>query len=107
VRNLSARRRYFAELVSIGFITEDEAQEAERLSRILEEKARQRANTPPAPVTFDGFRISIEVQQAASEIIEEGYRHLARERHPDKGGSTEGMQDVNVAAAWLRKRIRG
>jgi len=95
-------------------LTEEEQAEIDRLgeeakretSRWREEAERRRASAPPPTIISEGFRITTEVQQAASEIIKAGHRQLAAERHPDKGGSTEGMQDLNVAAAWLRNLIR-
>ncbi len=86
--------------------TDTEIQEGERLWRILEEKRRERASAPPPTIISEGFRITAEVQQAASEIIKAGHRQLAAKRHPDMGGSTEAMQDLNVAATWLRNLIQ-
>jgi len=39
---------------------------------------------------------------AATEIIKQGARVLTRTRHPDAGGSTQAMAEVNNAAELLR-----
>ena len=52
-------------------------------------------------ILFDG-----DVQSAALQIVSTGYRHLAREHHPDVGGATGTMQSLNAAQEWLRRTIR-
>lgn len=42
------------------------------------------------------------VVSAAQKIVACGYRRLALQRHPDKGGETEQMTNLNLAAEWLR-----
>lgn len=34
------------------------------------------------------------------------YRQRAKALHPDHGGSTEAMRELNAAWAWLRRRLR-
>ncbi len=41
----------------------------------------------------------------ALEIVKRGYRSLALEAHPDKGGDPEEMKAVNAAATWLRGTV--
>lgn len=41
-------------------------------------------------------------QAAVLAVIQAGYRALARQHHPDHGGSTTTMQKVNAATHWLR-----
>ncbi len=41
----------------------------------------------------------------ALEIVSKGFRLLAVQLHPDKGGSTEAMQRLNSAADWLRATV--
>lgn len=36
-------------------------------------------------------------------LVGAGLRALARKHHPDVGGDTATMQEVNAAAAWLRQ----
>lgn len=40
------------------------------------------------------------------QIINSGYRTLARAAHPDAGGRTIDMQALNNAVAWLRAAVR-
>ena len=47
------------------------------------------------------------VTSIAAEIITRGYRAVAREHHPDVGGSHEGMIAASAAADWLRAQLRG
>jgi hypothetical protein len=42
------------------------------------------------------------VVKDARELISAGLRALALKRHPDHGGSQEGMQRLNAAAEWLK-----
>jgi hypothetical protein len=46
------------------------------------------------------------VRDAGDAIVSAGYRVLAARHHPDHGGQTAAMQDVNAAAAWLRRQLR-
>jgi hypothetical protein len=43
----------------------------------------------------------------AHEIVERGFRHRARERHPDHGGDHRRMIELNTAIAVLRAVIGG
>jgi hypothetical protein len=40
------------------------------------------------------------------EIVAAGYRALAKERHPDAGGSHESMAELNRAAEALKGKSR-
>jgi len=44
--------------------------------------------------------------EMVKSIIDAGYRALALKYHPDKGGSTTQMQDLNNSVEWLRVQIR-
>jgi hypothetical protein len=44
-------------------------------------------------------------QKLALKIIELGYKALAKELHPDKGGSTDAMSRLTRARDHLRKSI--
>jgi curved DNA-binding protein CbpA len=39
------------------------------------------------------------------ELLAAGYRKLAMENHPDHGGDTKAMQEINEAVARLRKKL--
>lgn len=47
-----------------------------------------------------------DLDQWTKEIISAGYRALAQKHHPDHGGSTEAMQEINRAAERLREAAR-
>ena len=71
------------------------------MSRRLE---RARRNTFRwTPLTYSRCP-SEDVRKAAQELIECGYRALARKLHPDAGGTTESMQELNAAVTWLREK---
>lgn len=44
---------------------------------------------------------------AMERIIQAGYRTLALQNHPDKGGNTAAMQEINFAHDRLKSIIRG
>lgn len=44
-----------------------------------------------------------DARQWACAIVDAGYRALARRHHPDVGGDTARMQQINAAAEWLRQ----
>jgi len=41
----------------------------------------------------------------ALEVVKAGYRTMSKQNHPDVGGNHEYQARLNVAVAWLRKRI--
>ena len=55
----------------------------------------------------------LERRQAAEEaelpiikqLVQAGYRELAKRYHPDTGGDTAKMQEVNAAYEWVRSRL--
>ncbi len=51
-------------------------------------------------------RTTADTRRLAEAIITAGYRTLALEHHPDRGGATSTMQAVNAAASWLRQAVR-
>jgi hypothetical protein len=53
----------------------------------------------------DHFRVLHLRETAPVELIEASYRVLARLHHPDRGGTTEAMQQINGAYAALRERV--
>lgn len=86
---------YLTWLLSLGA----ELREPLRSAVMAEWQARQR---PMA-----GMRAIPEpVVSAAREIVTVGYRKLALERHPDKGGDGGKMTALNLAAETLRGWLR-
>ena len=65
---------------------------------------RTRGVTPTRPTGKNHFRVLHLRETAPVELIEGAYRILARLNHPDAGGSTEVMQELNGAYAALRER---
>ena len=55
--------------------------------------------SPPPPKTPVNWGI-------AEEIVEAGFKTLAKRHHPDSGGDLEKMKAVNVAADWLRAQLQ-
>jgi hypothetical protein len=52
-------------------------------------------------------RLPDEVQRVASELIDAGYRGLAKKFHPDAGGSHDAMILLSEAREWLSQQVRG
>jgi len=46
-------------------------------------------------------------EDVSLEVAEAAYRALARQRHPDAGGSNEAMQELNHAIEEIRRLRRG
>jgi hypothetical protein len=71
---------------------------------IEEELAARRAERDtgtPRPLA----ELSPDCRRVAQAIVRKGYRLLASELHPDHGGSTEGMRDLNAAHAVLKRLV--
>ena len=50
--------------------------------------------------------MNAEVRTMAGKIITTGYRSLAQDNHPDRGGTAHKMTVVNLAAEALRRCVR-
>jgi hypothetical protein len=61
-------------------------------------------NRPRQREKIDGNE-GIETKDDMNAIIMAGYRKLALENHPDRGGSTTKMQQINRAMERLRKKL--
>jgi hypothetical protein len=48
-----------------------------------------------------------ELRATAAAIVSRGYRALSRERHPDAGGTHDGMVEVTAAREALDRMIGG
>jgi hypothetical protein len=86
--------------------------EAEAIEQLLayfpdaEIPTRRRSGSgPKADRCTDHFRVLHLRETAPVELIEASYRVLARLHHPDHGGATETMQQINGAYAALRERV--
>jgi putative quorum-sensing-regulated virulence factor len=73
----------------------DDLREPLREAVELEWEARSVAAEMPATV-----------RAAGNAIVAVGYRTLATRHHPDHAGDTVLMQNLNGAAAWLRRQLR-
>lgn len=62
----------------------------------------ERARRARASVYAPRPRVPAELRPVAERIVAAGYRALALEAHPDRGGDTSTMQAVNAAVAALR-----
>ena len=54
-----------------------------------------------------GRRTATPDRSTCETLITAGYRALARQHHPDVGGSHEAMIAATAAAEWLRAQLRG
>lgn len=70
------------------------AVENEAHTRGLDTSGTRCAIVPPAAIVV------------ARRLVDVGYRRLAVELHPDKGGSTEAMVQLNAAVEALREALR-
>jgi len=86
--------------------TEEELEEFDEWLRQQAEKPREIRNKPVPELAelFGGLPHNL--NPTAAEIVETGYRALAKQRHPDLGGSQEAMQALNATVACLRRIIR-
>jgi hypothetical protein len=41
----------------------------------------------------------------AKFLVNAGFRELAKKAHPDVGGTTERMHEINAANEWLLQRL--
>ncbi len=64
---------------------------------------RNEPEPEPTPTLSWAHRILGVSAGASPEDISAAYRRLAREHHPDVGGSDERMQEINVAYRELRR----
>lgn len=62
----------------------------------LEARESDAFRPPPAPIAPEKFRAAV------AAIISAGYRAESKRSHPDAGGTTAAMQELNAAMTWLR-----
>ena len=65
----------------------------------------RQSQTEPQRSGGDFYRVLHLRETAPLELIEASYRVLARLHHPDRGGTTEAMQQINGAYAALREQV--
>jgi hypothetical protein len=71
------------------------------------EKGRaERAGKAQTKQWEDTRKLRLRPKTIEDEIVSAGYRQLAKERHPDSGGTHEGMAELNKAADRLRGKPR-
>lgn len=84
------------------------ALEATRLAAqrgILEELAQVAlAMLPPGRLRRPAHEVLGIAESSSLEVAEAVYRMLAKQRHPDAGGSEEAMKELNEAIEWYRQR---
>jgi hypothetical protein len=77
-------------------------------THVAREHARRRARAHRRAPEAPGLRLSPALRETAAELISTGYRTLAKQLHPDSGGSHEQMVALttvrDVLAAFLRER---
>ena len=67
----------------------------------VEAEWRRRFNVQASP------GLPAELREIARRLVNTGYRALAREAHPDAGGTTQAMQQLNSAVEALRRVVEG
>ena len=60
---------------------------------------------PPAPHDGITLRISVAHAPLVRDLVDTGYRTLAKRLHPDQGGDAGQMQTLNAAVAHLREQL--
>jgi len=73
-------------------------------SSVLAEVARRDAEETETDDDLPGDCPNLQV---ADELVNAGFKALARRHHPDlPGGSTEHMQEINLVTEWLRRQLK-
>jgi hypothetical protein len=88
-----------AEQRRIDKMLEDMAREAPKREAWARERERREQGVR------DYSAVPTDVRVVCKEIVESGYRVLAKERHPDVGGSATDMVRLNAAVTCLRRII--
>lgn len=88
---------------------------ADIIQRLLEavfidvEMDSERTTSPPpsdrAPRTE--YTVLHLLPSAPPELVESAYKCLSRMHHPDAGGATATMQELNAAVATIRRSVEG
>jgi len=67
---------------------------------------RKQAAEPPPPVDSVSVRVERGDEALFREMIDAGFKALARKHHPDVGGDTTMMQRINCVAERLRQQLK-
>ena len=73
---------------------------------VLEEIERRRLEEERSGRDDFVDRLNAPRLEVAEQLIGAGLRTLARKHHPDAGGDSRKMVELNNAADWLRQRVR-
>lgn len=109
-RNAKADAEAAKEMATESAHEEEMTEEEQEWLRQFVEKTKEVKNRPVPELDemeaalFGG--VPRNLKTTAAEIVEAGYRTLAKQRHPDLGGSQEAMQVLNATVAYLRRIIR-
>ncbi len=76
----------------------------ERLKRLLE-KMRSNPRNPRAVISRDGLRRQ-QQETFAEEVIDAGYKTLAKKYHPDAGGTSEQFRLLKESTELLKKLLQ-
>jgi hypothetical protein len=91
----------------LGWLLEEDIATEYGLTEVVTTEMRRRLGGPP-PVAVTTLRLPPSVSpEAVRLLVDTGYRAAALQYHPDRGGDTGRMQQINAAAAWLREQLRG
>ena len=60
---------------------------------------------PPPPPPASAARRSCPDAELAADVIANGLGALAHRCHPDTGGTTRAMQQLNLVVEWLRQQV--
>jgi hypothetical protein len=99
---------YLAWLLTIelrDWLRDAAQQEYDRRVDDRRREERQRRTPPPPPPAAPGIRLRPEDVPLARRLFDAGYRALVRVMHPDKGGDTREMQQLNSLAESMRTQI--
>jgi putative quorum-sensing-regulated virulence factor len=72
------------------------------LGAVLEEVERRRVADDPEPV----FALACPDPRLAEQLVDVGFRALAKQAHPDTGGSHDAFLQLQSVNAWLRSIVR-
>ncbi len=85
-------------------VTKEEEEDLRRIADRMKEKPEP--DWSRLTEFFSGDSVPDKLKPTASEIVEAGYRTLAKQRHPDHGGSQEAMVMLNATVSCLRKIVK-